>query len=137
MKLTRRLSGVRPQVQQHLGGDLLRLFAFAQVNLSFDRNSRGYRRDGSRPAPYNVIGDPKALLARAEGSVKPRDIGFRYGPPSPGGKAGSGVTARWPSATVALAWNAARKQYLVTTDGRPDVSPSGKQYGAGTEIEQG
>jgi hypothetical protein len=107
-----------------------------QVNLSWDQNPRGYRRDGSRPAPYNVIGDPKALLARAGGSVKPRDIGFRYGPAVPGGTPAAGVAAVWPSATVALRWNAARKQYLVTTNGRADKSPKGIQYGATTVVVQ-
>jgi hypothetical protein len=108
----------------------------AQVNLSFDRSSVGYRRDRSRPAPYNVIGDPKALLARAGGSVKPKDVGFRYGPAIAGGKAAKGVTVRWPSATVALNWYAKRKEYLVTTDGRPDVAPGGRQYGASTVVVQ-
>ena len=107
-----------------------------QVNLSFDQNGRGYHRDHSRPAPYNVIGNPKELLARAGGSVKPADIGFRYGPAADGGKAGTSVAARWPSSRVTLTWNAKRKQYLVTTDGRPDVSPSGRQYGAGTVVVQ-
>lgn len=107
-----------------------------QVNLSFDQSGRGYHRDRSRPAPYNVIGNPKELLARAGGSVKPADIGFRYGPAAAGGKAATSVAARWPSSRVTLTWNAKRKQYLVTTDGRPDVSPSGRQYGAGTVVVQ-
>ena len=107
-----------------------------QVNLSFDQNSRGYHRDHSRPAPYNVIGNPNELLARAGGSVKPADIGFRYGPAAPGGKTATSVAARWPSSRVTLTWNAKRKQYLVTTDGRPDVSPRGGQYGAGTVVVQ-
>lgn len=107
-----------------------------QVNLSWDQDPRGYRRDGSRPAPYNVIGDPKALLARAGGSVEPRDIGFRYGPATPGGTPAAGVTAVWPSATVALRWNAARKQYLVTTNGRADTSPKGVPFGATTVVVQ-
>lgn len=107
-----------------------------QVNLSFDQDPRGYHRDRSRPAPYNVVGDPKALLARAGGSVKPRDIGFRYGPAVAGGTAAAGVTATWPSSTVALRWDAARKRYLVTTDGKPDKSPKGAQYGATTVVVQ-
>jgi hypothetical protein len=107
-----------------------------QVNLSFDQNSRGFHRDHSRPAPYNVIGNPKELLARAGGSVKPADIGFRYGPAAAGGKATTSVAARWPSSRVTLVWNAKRKQYLVATDGRPDVDPSGRQYGAGTVVVQ-
>jgi hypothetical protein len=107
-----------------------------QVNLSFDQSARGYHRDRSRPAPYNVIGNPKELLARAGGSVKPADIGFRYGPATAGGTAATSVGARWPSSRVSLAWNAQRKQYLVTTDGRPDVGPSGRQYSAGTVVVQ-
>jgi hypothetical protein len=107
-----------------------------QVNLSFDRDGRGYHRDRSRPAPYNVIGNTSQLLARAGGSVRPRDVGFRYGEAPAGGTRATGVTARWPSARVSLAWNAKRKQYLVTTDGRPDVSPSGRQYGASTVVVQ-
>ena len=89
-----------------------------------------------RPAPYNVIGNTKALLARARGSVKPRDVGFRYGDAAPGGTPATGVTASWPSSTVSLKWNAARKQYLVTTDGRADKSPKGTQYGATTVVVQ-
>ncbi|WP_406832026.1 DUF3048 domain-containing protein [Pedococcus sp. KACC 23699] len=108
----------------------------AQVNLSNDQSGRGYRRDHSRPAPYNLIGDPKALLARAGGSVEPGDIGFRYGPATSGGTPATSVTARWPAATVSLRWNAKRGQYLVVTDGRPDVSPSGTQYGASTVVVQ-
>ena len=83
-----------------------------------------------------MIGTPKELLARAGGSVKPADIGFRYGPAASGGKAATSVAARWPSSRVSLTWNAKRKQYLVTTDGRPDVSPSGRQYSASTVVVQ-
>lgn len=107
-----------------------------QVNLSYDQSRQGYHRDRSRPAPYNVIGNPAELLARAGGSVKPADIGFRYGPAAAGGAAATSVAARWPSSRVTLTWNAQRKQYLVTTDGRPDVSPAGRQYGAGSVVVQ-
>jgi hypothetical protein len=107
-----------------------------QVNVVYDAGTRGFHRDHSRPAPYNVIGNSRELLARAGGSVKPSDIGFRYGPAAPGGVAGSSVSAAWPSSRVSLAWNAQRKRYLVTTDGRPDVSPAGAQYGASTVVVQ-
>jgi hypothetical protein len=108
----------------------------AQVNLSFDQSRRGYRRESSRPAPYNVIGDPKELLARAGGSVRPKDIGFRYGEATPGGKPATSVAVRWQSSRVSLVWDAKRKQYLLTTDGRKDVAPGGTQYGAGTVVVQ-
>jgi hypothetical protein len=107
-----------------------------QVNLSNDASGEGFRREPSRPAPYNVIGDPKRLLARAGGSVKPADVGFRFGPASPGGGEATSVTVRWPSSRVSLVWNAKRKQYLVTTDGRADVDPKGRQYGAATVVVQ-
>lgn len=107
-----------------------------QVNLSNDASGEGFRREPSRPAPYNVIGDPKRLLARAGGSVKPADVGFRYGPASPGGGRATSVAVRWPSSRVSLAWDAKRKQYLVTTDGTPDVDPRGRQYGAATVVVQ-
>ena len=70
------------------------------------RAQRGYHRDRSRPAPYNVIGTPKQLLARAGGSVKPADIGFRYGPATAGRQGSHPVSAKWPSSRVALTWNA-------------------------------
>jgi hypothetical protein len=107
-----------------------------QVNLSFDASRTGFHRDPSRPAPYNVVGETKALLARAGGSVRPQDIGFRYGPPAAGGTAASSVTARWPGSRVTLTWSAQRKQYLVTTDGRPDTGADRVQHGASTVVVQ-
>jgi hypothetical protein len=107
-----------------------------QINLSYDQSTRGYHRDRSRPAPYNVIGTPKELLARAGGSAKPADIGFRYGPVTTGGTPARSVSTKWPSSRVALVWSPQRKPYLLTTDGRPDVGPSGRQYSAGTVVVQ-
>jgi hypothetical protein len=107
-----------------------------QVNLSNDASGEGFRREPSRPAPYNVIGNPHKLLARAGGSVKPADVGFRFGPASPGGGKATSVAVRWPSSRVSLVWSAKRKQYLVTTDGRADVDPKGRQYGAATVVVQ-
>ncbi len=107
-----------------------------QVNLSYAASSQGFRREKSRPAPYNVIGDPKALLARAKGSVAPQDPGFEFGPAPAGGTAGTSVAVRWPAARVSFTWDAGRKEYLLTTDGKPDVDPQGKQHGAATVVVQ-
>ena len=107
-----------------------------QVNLSFDASSGGYRRDRSRPAPYNVIGNTAALLARAKGSVPPRDPGFRYGVAAAGGTPATSVGARWSAARMSLAWNAQRRQYLVTTDGKPDIGSDKVQHGASTVVVQ-
>lgn len=107
-----------------------------QVNLVFDASSRGFYRDHSRPAPYNVIGNTAQLLARAGGGVPPRDIGFRYGAPTSPGAPATSVAATWPSSTESLVWSAAHKQYLVTSNGQPDLSPTGQQYGATTVVVQ-
>jgi len=107
-----------------------------QVNLSNDASGEGFRRERSRPAPYNVIGNTERLLARAGGSAKPKDVGFRFGPASAGGSKATSVSVRWPSSRVSLVWDAKRKQYLVTTDGKADVDPKGRQYGAATVVVQ-
>lgn len=107
-----------------------------QVNVSYAASSKGFRREKSRPAPYNVVGDPKALLARAEGSVRPKDPGFAFGPVPAGGTAATSVAVRWPAARVSFAWDPRRKQYLLSTDGKPDVDPRGKQHGAATVVVQ-
>ena len=107
-----------------------------QVNLSNDASHEGYRRDGGRRAPYNVIGSPSALLARAGGSRVPADAGLRFGPASPGGVPATHVATRWPASGVELSWDPGRQRYLVTTDGKPDVDADGTQHGAATVIVQ-
>src|SRR5712691_10541901 len=56
------------------------------VNL-YSGNTRGYYRDTSRGAPSNLYAHTRQLLAQAQGASKARDIGFRFGPPPPGGRA--------------------------------------------------
>ena len=107
-----------------------------QVNLSYAESGQGYRRERSRPAPYNVIGDPEALLARAKGSARPADPGLTFGPAPEGGAPATSVSVRWPATQVAFAWDAGRKEYLLSTDGKPDVDPEGKQHGAATVVVQ-
>ncbi|MDQ6896348.1 MAG: hypothetical protein M3171_07070 [Actinomycetota bacterium] len=48
-----------------------------------DASTKGYRRAGDRKAPYNVIGDTRALLARAGTGATSGDPGFRFGPAGP------------------------------------------------------
>ena len=108
----------------------------AQRNLVFDASRQGFRRDGGRAAPYDVIGSPSALLARAGGSAPPADVGFRFGPALAGGVAGTRVLTRWPASGIEMAWDPARGRYLVTSDGRPDIDADGTQHGAATVIVQ-
>ncbi len=106
-----------------------------QVDVSFDASAQGFRRDSSRPAPYNVIGSPTALLARAGGSVPAGNVGFLVTPPPAGGAAAAGVRTAYPAARIEARWDASRGRYLITTDGRPEIS-DGQQVGAATVIVQ-
>ena len=107
-----------------------------QVNLSYGASAQGFRREKSRPAPYNVMGDPSALLERAKGSARPEDPGFEFGPEPAGGAAAESVSVRWPAARLSFVWDAKRAAYLLTTDGKRDVDPEGVQHGAGTVVVQ-
>ena len=107
-----------------------------EVNLSYGASTQGFQRDPARPAPYNVIGDPKALLARAKGSAVPKDPGFVFGAAPAGGAKATEVATRWPAARVSFKWDAGRKEYLLSTDGKRDVDPQGRQHGAATVVVQ-
>lgn len=107
-----------------------------QVNLSYAESSQGFRRETSRPAPYNVVGDPAALLERAKGSARPADPGFEFGAAQEGGSPANSLSVRWPATQVAFTWDAGRKEYLLSTDGKPDVDPQGRQHGAATVVVQ-
>jgi len=107
-----------------------------QVNVSMDSGGAGYRRASDRKAPYNVIGTPAALVARAGGSVPAGDIGFRTGPGAPGGRPATSLATAYPLARVAFTWDATLGRYLVTTDGRPEVTAAGTPVSAASILVQ-
>lgn len=104
--------------------------------VSFDTSPEGFRRDGSRRAPYNVVGDPTRLLARAHGSALPPDVGFVFGPAPAGGAPASSVAVRYPSSRIGFDWSPTEKRWLLSTDGSPDVAPDGTRHGAATVVVQ-
>jgi hypothetical protein len=106
------------------------------TDVSQDRSNTGYLRTGSHPAPYNLYGTPKQLLARAPGASKAGDIGFRFGPAPEGGRAVRSVTARYPAASLRFQWSAADKRWLVTQDGRADRAAEGGRLGGQTIVIQ-
>ena len=107
-----------------------------QINVSMDSGGGGYRRAGDRKAPYNVIGTPAALVARAGGSAPAGDIGFRTGPGAPGGRPATSLATAYPLARVAFTWDATLGRYLVTTDGRPEVTAAGTPVSAASVLVQ-
>ena len=117
-------------------GTLATLATGKQVNLSNDASGVGFFRSGNRRAPYNVIGDTRALLARAGGSVRPVDPGFRYGAAPAGGTRGTTVSTAWAASRIELSYDTGTHRYLVTTDGRADIDADGSQHAAATVVVQ-
>ena len=117
-------------------GTLATLARGHQVNLSNDASGLGFSRSGSRPAPYNVIGDTRVLLARAGGSVEPVDPGFRYGAAPVGGTRGVIARTAWAASRIELRYDTPTRRYLVVTDGRADIDANGSQHAAATVVVQ-
>ncbi len=108
----------------------------AQANLSNDASRQGFRRAADRPAPYNLLGDPAALLARAGGSAPPGDIGFRFGPNAGAGRSAVSLETAYGHSSVSFTWDPTQGRYLLTTDGQPELVADGGQVGASTVIVQ-
>ena len=98
--------------------------------------TRGYYRDTSRIAPYNLYAHTRQLLAQARGASKARDIGFRFGPPPPGGKATRSAPVSYPAASFRFTWSAAKGRWLVSMDGTPAVTTDGGRLAPATVVIQ-
>ena len=96
----------------------------------------GYYRDNSRIAPYNLYAHTKQLLAQAHGASKARDIGFRFGPPPPGGTATRSASVSYPAASFRFTWSAPKSRWLVSMDGRPAVTTDGGRLSPATVVIQ-
>jgi hypothetical protein len=99
-------------------------------------HTSGYYRDLRRIAPYNLYAHTRQLLAQASGASAAHDIGFRFGPPPPGGKVTRSVSVSYPAAAFRFTWSAAQRRWLVTMDGRPAVSSGGVRLSAATVVIQ-
>jgi hypothetical protein len=106
------------------------------LDVSQDGSNTGYLRTGSHPAPYNLYGAPKQLLARVHGVAKAADIGFRFGPAPSGGRTVKSLTARYPAASFRFQWSASGHRWLVTQDGRADNAAEGGRLGGQTIVIQ-
>jgi hypothetical protein len=104
------------------------------IDVSPGKAGDGYARRGPNAAPYNLFASPERLLARAPGAARPRDIGFRFGPPPPGGKPARTATARYPSASLRFSWSARERRWLVSQDGAPDLAAEGGRLGGATVV---
>ena len=96
----------------------------------------GYYRNWNRAEPYNLYAYPRDLLATAASASQAHDIGFRFGPPPPGGRAPRSVSVSYPSSSFRFTWSAAKGRWLVSMDGTPAVNPRGVQLSAATVVIQ-
>src|SRR5271169_175240 len=90
-----------------------------------DGIASGYYRDNSRIAPYNLYARTRQLLRQAPHASRARDIGFRFGPPPPGGKATRSASVSYPAASFTFTWSTARNWWLVSMDGAAAVTTDG------------
>jgi len=105
------------------------------VNL-YSGITRGYYRDNSRIAPYNLYAHTRVLLKQARGASRARDIGFRFGPPPPGGKITHSASVSYPAASFRFTWSAARQGWLVSMDGARAVTTDGGRLSPATVVIQ-
>jgi len=106
-------------------------------DVSADQGSKGYFRDYSRPAPYNMFGVPKELFQRAPQAVHAHDVGFRFSTTVPaGGVVAHRVSARYPSTKVTVTWSPSQGRWLAAMNGQPAMATEGGQLGGTTVIIQ-
>src|SRR5258708_4041211 len=97
----------------------------ARIVDLYDGIAAGYYRGTRRIAPYNLYATTRELLRQAPGASKAHDIGFRFGPPPPGGKVTRSASVSYPAASFGFTWSAAKGPWLVSMDGVPAVATDG------------
>jgi hypothetical protein len=96
----------------------------------------GYYRDNSRIAPYNLYAHTRQLLRQAPHASRARDIGFRFGPAPPGGKATRSESVSYPAAAFRFTWSAAKGRWLVSMDGAAARTTDGGRLAPATVVIQ-
>jgi hypothetical protein len=79
----------------------------------------GFYRSPDRPEPYNLYARTKTLLKEAPNASVARNIGFRFGPPPPGGQPRKSVSVSYPAASFRFTWSPGRGRWEVWMDGSP------------------
>ncbi len=86
--------------------------------VSEDVDSAGFYRDRTRPAPYNLMAQPKTVLATSGASATSHDMGWVFDEEPPaGGSPAKVMTARWDNATMQFRWRAKKGLYDIWMGG--------------------
>lgn len=103
------------------GGNALPTMDRANLRTAiYDRGQVGFHRDGSRPAPYNLVAD----LAQVSASIKAQgvqNVGFSWATRDPRlakAKAAPTVSTLVGSTRLSFVWNAKAGRYVRTIDGQ-------------------
>lgn len=104
------------------------------------QSSTIYTRDPSRNPPFAMILRADLLMEKI---VKEqyqvdaaKEVGFIFGPLQEGGADIANVEISWPAVQYGASWSEAEKRWLLSHDGAPNLSESGKVLGATTLIIQ-
>jgi len=122
-------SGATPRLLRHI-------HRTARIVDLYAGTTGGYYRNWNRAEPYNLYAYPRELLGNVGSVSTAHDIGFRFGPPPPGGRARRSVSVSYPASEFTFTWSAAKRRWLVSMDGTPAVSPRGVQLSAATVVIQ-
>jgi DUF3048 family protein len=121
-------SGAQPQ--------LLPVVEHSRIVDLFDGVAGGYYRNPARIAPYNLYARARTLAAEGRGASPARDIGFRFGPPPPGGRAAAAFSVSYQAASLRFQWSARQQRWLVRMDGSPALTTDDGQLRPATVIIQ-
>ena len=106
-------------------------------DVSGDRGPSGYFRDPRRKAPYNFMGVPARLLARAPKASTAQDVGFVFSQTVPaGGRAVKVAIAPYPASQAKFVWNAKAKSFDVWLNKKPARATEGGTQHATTVVIQ-
>ena len=112
------------------------IHAVARIVDLYAGTASGYYRGTNQVAPYNLYARTSVLLRQARDASKARDIGFRFGPPPPGGRPVRSVSVSYPAASFRFRWSPSQHRWLVSMDGSPAMTTDSGRLGPATVVIQ-
>jgi len=121
-------SGAQPQ--------LVPVVQHSRIVSLYALSASGFFRTVDRVPPYNLYADTRTLLKQARHASVARNIGFRFGPPPPGGRHRRTESVSYPAASFRFRWSHAKDRWLIWMDGSPAISNGAGQLSAPTVVIQ-